>query len=255
MLGLGVLAACNLVTGVSDLQVGAVEAGVVEEPDAEPTPLPPTPKRDSGVMDAGADVNVDAAEAAPTSDVTMTIGNTPNSVNLTNEGTIDWMEWGEDGTVVPSRKVGGTDIDDFSITGTAPSLTTLSDSSYLPAEIWNNGTPHATDNGNHEAGFAFGANDTVLLFKAKSAATPRSFALYVSAVRTRATIEATFGDGRATAAPQIIDAPAGSPQYKRILFTFSSADAAKLEVRYKVVERYDTSGNNARLGFHCATLF
>lgn len=264
MLGMGVLAACNLVTGVSDLQVGAVEAGVVEEPDAEPTPLP-APKRDAGgPTDAGSDVVVDAMEAAAPSSVTMAIASSPNSVNLTNEGTIDWIEWGEDGTIVPSRKVqpAGTanDIEDVVITGASTAVMTQSDDSFKPAEIWNNGTPHAVDNGNHEAGFAYITTaaiadvDLALDFKVKSSPTPRSFALYVSTVRVKASVEATFGDGRAVAAAQTIDAPPGNAQFSRILFTFSSADAATLQVKYKITQRYEASAN-ARLGFHCASLF
>ena len=76
----------------------------------------------------------------------------------------------------------------------------------------------------------------------------------MSAVRLKASIEATFGDGRAAAAPMTIDAPAGNAQFQRVLFTFSSADSAELQVKYKVVQRYEAS-NNSRLGFHCASLF
>lgn len=255
LFGVGTVVACNAISGVGDLGVGGVEAGVVEEDANTPTVTYEAGPKDP--PDTGADVVVDANEAAAPSSVTISSANSPNNVNLTTEGTIDWMEWGEDSTIVPSRKVGGTDIIGVEIAPNTVPTGTAQDNGHKPYVSWTDGTPHATDNQNTEIGYAYGADDITLIFRVKSTPTPRNLALYLNTVRAKGTVEATFGAGRSSTGQEILDGPSGNPSQKRVLFTFSSADAAVLEIRFKLVQRYDNTNNlsGGRLGFFCASLF
>ena len=258
VVGITLISACNAITGVSDLAVDAVEAGVTTDDPVDSSVV--VPPRDARVdIDTGVDASFDANEAAAASDVTMTLTNAPNNVNLTTEGTTDWVEWGENGTINPPshKNNGATEIIGLEVLPATVPIGTAQDDGHRPYVSWNDGTPIGNDSNNTEIGYAYGSDDITLLFKVKSTPTPRSFALYINAVRAKGTIEATFGAGRAMAAPEMLDAPPGTPSQKRVLFTFASADSAVLEIRFKMVSRYDTTNNisGGRLGFFCGSLF
>jgi hypothetical protein len=122
------------------------------------------------------------------------VGNPAASVDLTAEGSTDWIHWGVNG-VTPDRKKGvSASISNFALVGTSSTPNTYNNNpvSYK----WSDGTPTASNSGTPTGIYVAGAGIGFTL-TAVADTTPRILRLYVGVWRSTGKLTVEISDGSA----------------------------------------------------------
>lgn len=127
---------------------------------------------------------------APINSITIEQGGVPDSVDLSNEGTIDWVHWGEGGTYSLERDTKGN----FAILEGTPSAPRQRHTLSPERFSWTGGTPAASDDGTNSGIRTCGAGNGFTL-SAPATPEPRRLRLYlgVSGARGKLTLKLTTG--------------------------------------------------------------
>lgn len=168
----------------------------------------------------------------------------PNAINLTTQGALDWAHWGFNAPPSFTRKSGvSQQISTYTSIGTAPVGWFANASSTFS---WTDGTPAATATNNPNGFYVLGAgNGFELMIPADT--NLKTLKLYTGLHRAQARLEATLSDGSAPAfVSTALSNDAGSRDGVYSV-TFRAASAGQLlRVRYTLLTNYcDSCGNVA----------
>jgi hypothetical protein len=169
---------------------------------------------------------------------------TPADVNLTTEGTIDWVQWG---------LVNNTDVNHKSSGPSAITLTTNGTltqfGSYTPTLHWSDGTP--TANAQTNSGVWVGNPGDVLTVTVPADTTTRTLRLYLTSYHSTGILRAHLSDGSATDFMTAVTVTGNV--YNRYTFTFRAAYTAQtLTVTWAL---QSTAGAGASVDIMAATLY
>ncbi len=157
------------------------------------------------------------------------------TVNLTAEGTLDWMHWGDSAV---NRKTGVTpQLSNYTVVGTAPVLQYCCD----PRSVsWTDGTPTGSATNNQNGIFVYTIGDGFSI-TAPADTTPRKLILHVGGWNGAGTLTAHLSDG--SAADYTNTAAGSTGQYDgNYTLTYNAANAGQtLTVTWKLAS--GTDGN------------
>lgn len=216
--------------------------------DAAPGPSPPPP---SGTSTSSSDAAPDAPPMA-TSAVTISTSPLPSTFDLTTEGAIDWAYWAYEGTAssVARKNGGGGAIGDYAYTGSSRATNTQQ---WPARQSWTDGAPPATTGANVGWYTYFNTGNAVITLPVAAATTKRTLTLLVGAGDVKASVVAALDDGSASAT--LDDDSKGAQHLLRVDISFSSATPGhKLEVTWKIVQRYNPSSPGDAINFSSAAL-
>jgi len=133
-----------------------------------------------------------AALTNPSGSLTGTANSSNVDVNLTTEGSIDWVHWGDGAT--PVRKAGVTaQLSTYTTIGSALVYTYSND----PRAIdWSDGTPNQKSNNDKDGLYVFGIGNG-FSFTAPADTTTRTFIVHVGGWLSGGTLTAHLSDGSA----------------------------------------------------------
>ncbi|MEN3327397.1 MAG: hypothetical protein V7638_2204 [Acidobacteriota bacterium] len=165
----------------------------------------------------------------------------PYTVNLTNEGTLDWAHWGNGGAAVFNHKNNVTQqISNFTPIG-AGTVMWLADN---PSGFtWTGGTPTASATNVHTGVFLIGVGNGFQL-TVPADTNLKTLRLNLGLWKARGVLEATLSDG--SAAPYIDNSLINQLGTSNGTYTLSFAAASAgqtLTIKYTVQAIYNASGN------------
>ena len=169
----------------------------------------------------------------------------PASVDLTAEGTSDWVHWGlVSPASVDHKAVGAQQISDFTLIGSA-SAQRLGDSS--TGYTWSDGSPTALTNDTHTGVFVHGSTNGFWI-TAPADTTPRTLKVYVGLYGARAEFRAHLSD---FSAPAYADASMSSvfgnyPAVYTLQYAAASA-GQQVIVQFLTRELFDADYGNVTL--------
>ncbi len=170
-----------------------------------------------------------------------------NSINLTSEGSADWIHWSGSSNVNRNAAV-ISQISDFTVIGTEAPQGASADSTY----VWSNGTPTSSNtvaNGSRVFRQGNGFQITV-----PADTTPRTLRLYVGAKSARGLLQATLSDASSPDTSVLVDQPNGLGSHVVTLsYQAASADQT-LTLSYTVETRYLSGATASQINIESATL-
>lgn len=184
--------------------------GAVTDPTLEQVPIPlPSPSI--------------STSPAPINAITIEKGSVPDTVDLSGEGKIDWVHWGEDGTYSLERDAKGG----FAILEGTPSAPrqrhTLSPENFT----WTGGTPAASDDGTDSGVRTCGAGNGFTL-TAPATTEPRKLRLYLGVSGARGLLKLKLTTGELiTGEPELTD---------RITENDSTMTTARYTISYRATK-------------------
>jgi PEP-CTERM motif-containing protein len=137
--------------------------------------------------------------------LTGTVTNPPPSVNLTTEGTADWIHWGLTTTNDVNRKAtGGSQISNVALIGTGTTKARLTDSPSVYS--WTGGTPTATATNSPTGVYInnFSGAGRGFQFTAPADTTARTLEVFLGEFDASGTFEASLSDGSAATYTNIL---------------------------------------------------
>jgi hypothetical protein len=198
------------------------------------------PETGGAVLDGGA--TKDAATGPAVSIAVKKLDTAPQTINLTAEGTLDWVYWGYDGNMdssVRKANVAPLIASAYDRTGSFTRGTEIINDAYWPiTQTWTDGT--APTRGSSKAyTYLIGTENVTITMEADASTTPRTFVFWTAAKDVNAQIEATLTD-KSTASESV----QGSPTRYRVEITYA-AKAAKdtLQVRWRVTQKLTTASD------------
>jgi len=227
---LSFLSACGLGV-VGTLEPLPTDAGV---PGEAGSIVPPVSRDDAGAqtidaaLDAASDVGVDVAEATEPF-VTISSAALPATANLSEEGTLDWIDW--NGAGDSTRKAPVTNL-----IGALSRVGTTSGPVYPCTFSWTDGQTSSPGPTKYEY-FTGGGS---VAFDVAASAKPRILTLYFGAYFSQAQLTVTLSDGPQTASDTMLDNPTSSIVGRRFVVTYAAkSSAAKLRVDWSRIKSYD----------------
>ena len=167
-----------------------------------------------------------------------------SSLNLTNEGTTDWVHWGRTSISSFDRKSGVTpQISNYTLIGTQ-AVQRKTDS--IVSHTWTDGTPTASSTGTTTGIFTSAANNG-FQFTVPADTTLKTLKLYFSLWAAQAKLEATLSD---QSAPALIDTSFSKSGLAHGVYTinFKAASAGQtLTVKYTVLTDYSPPFGNVAI--------
>jgi hypothetical protein len=178
-----------------------------------------------------------------------------STVDLTEEGKIDWAHWGLDQPTDVDRKVGGTNVlGDFGVIGVATGggpLEVLEFDDNFTAYSWSDGIPTTSVDSSGtgiylgQAGNFDGPGlNTGFTLSVPADTSIRALKVYVGAYGCRMHFEAALSDG---SAPAFVDEsfanPSDGPNRVYTLTFAAASPGQKLIVRWWIVTLIDSAGN------------
>jgi hypothetical protein len=156
------------------------------------------------------------------------VNNSAAPVNLTSEGNIDWIQWGEN---IPNRKAsGGSQLSDYSIVGGG---TVFNYTSGPLSVTWNDGSPTAASN-NNTNGVYVTRSGSGFSFTVPADTTPRTLVIHAGGVFSGPVLTASLSDG---SAPNYTDSPGylGGTYIRNYKIAYrANSDGQTLTVTWKV---------------------
>ncbi len=117
----------------------------------------------------------------------------PLSVNLTNEGTVDWIHWGSGLPGVNRKASGGSMISSYTSVGTGKPTVLISDPRSM---AWSDGTPTASASAN-KGGVDVAGTGSGFSFTVPASSTQRTLTIYVGGGNAGGQLSALLSDGSA----------------------------------------------------------
>ena len=216
--------------------------------DASGEATAPDPRLPDGAVPVDAGVDADAALPSPgTSSVSIAVtslGNAAQTIDLTSEGTLDWIYWAYNGNVASDvRKATTTPLIGSPYAYGGNNVVRGANTQLWPlVQTWTDGNVPQAGSSTWYTYFN-SSNDVAITMTAAAATTPRTFTFYAAAGDVVANVEAKLPDGTTSSSTQDTK---DDPRYMRIAITYQSATAGgQLEVRWRVTQRYNASPNAA----------
>jgi hypothetical protein len=209
-------------------------AGAVAEPTTEEMPIPlPSPSV--------------STSPAPVNAITVEEGSPPDTVNLSDEGKIDWVHWGEDGTYSLERDAKGG----FAILEGTPDAPrhrhTLSPERFR----WTGGAPAAGSDGTTSGIRTCGAGNGFTL-TAPATPQPRKLRLYVGVAGGQGLLRLKLTTGGETITSRIVQ-HSSSLATSRYTISYRSTRPGKISIEWITEKAFDTDCGGVAL--EAATLF
>lgn len=217
--------------------VGATGAGGTGRPGAGPT---------AGGPASGPPVEVRDPEPA-TPLLTVTQSGAPSNVDLTAEGTLDWIHWGLRSPGSINRKAGGARaIADEGGTGPRERSDTR------PHTFsWRDGAPDGAVANTPTCIYAIGL-DSGFRFSVAAAAQTRTLRLYAGVLRSEGRLEVSLPGAGLTRTATLASAEQFGSLTKQFTITFRAPAGGRLQVRWVVTKIYNQYG--ADVSMQAATL-
>jgi len=170
------------------------------------------PPADSPVADSMVDSPPDSPPILGS--LTMTMANATGDINLTTEGTADWVQWGHAGKTTAERKAGVNAISNLAATpSTTASPTTVTES-------WTDGSPDTNVNNNDVA--VVEVQGSSMDFTAPAGIAQRTLRVYVGVQQSSSRISVTLSDASAIAVPLTLTNNSGDT-YACFTITYNAA--------------------------------
>jgi hypothetical protein len=180
---------------------------------AAPTTPPPAPPPDTG-------------------SVLLARGDVPATVNLSAEGTRDWVHWGEDGTFSLERdKDGG-----FTILEGAPTAPRFRHALSPQRFRWTGGDP-VSSSGGTTTGIRTCGKDNGFTLSVPAGPSARTLRLYLGTVAAKGRLQARLSTGAASAVTTL-DQRAASLRTARVTLTYRAPKATKLQLTWVTQQTY-----------------
>ena len=161
-------------------------------------------------------------------------------VDLSGEGTIDWVHWGE--SAARNHKNLGTEIGEYRIT--PPDLTAEYDDKNTTVFSWTGGSPKETESGTKRYSYLNDRPDIRAVVPiAAQVGTLRTARLYLGGKGTRVSFEASLTDGSAPAPPRIEISNEATFLVRLVVTYAAKTPGASLEVKGSVLERFTDDGS------------
>jgi hypothetical protein len=240
---LAALAACNAVTGASDLVVDPAASNSAAPPPPPASSPPPPP----AVAPPPAAVIVDAstpeADAAPGPMLAVTSTTPPASNDLTAEGTLDWIYFGHNGIAAPNRKVtGGMRISALTKTGGGAAGENNSPA-WTVTSSWSDGTPTASVGSTNWYQYFIAANDIVVTLTAEAAPSLRTLALHTATFLATTRLDVSLSDNSVAPYTEDIVGPATMAGIaRRTTIAYRAKAGTTLVVKLSVVQISSAGG-------------
>ena len=174
------------------------------------------------------------------------------NVNLTTDGTLDWVHWGYSGSTGPVRKKDVTPLlSTFTHAGTTVSTGSFENTGWPIRMSWTDG--QSPGSGSNSGWYVYFTNtpDVVVTMSAPASTTQRTYSLYVGVGDVNARVEASLDDNTANASADF-DNSASTAKKVTVVYRATSA-SVKLIVRYRIVNRKNTT-SQAAINVAAATL-
>jgi len=162
-------------------------------------------------------------------------------INLTQEGLVDWTQWGHLGTSGAERKAAANQISELAATPVnyaGPTPVT---------ESWTDGSPDAVVTANHDAVLENAGSD--MDFTAPAETATHTLRVYVGVQGSSARVDAALSDSSAPAASMTLM----GDQYECFTITYRAAQAGQT-ISVRLTDTADTTGSNHFTMLLAATL-
>jgi len=194
-------------------------------PSNTPSPsLSPSPSRTTAAPPPGPPSNL--------ASIILSRGSVPATVNLSAEGTRDWVHWGEDGTFSLERDKNGG----FTILEGAPTAPRFRHELSPQRFRWTGGDPVGSSNGTPTGIRTCGKNNGFTL-SVPAGPSARTLRLYLGAVSAKGRLQARLAAGDASAATTIEQRDA-SLRTAVVTLTYRSPKATKLQLTWITQQTY-----------------
>ncbi|MBK9132723.1 MAG: FG-GAP repeat protein [Gammaproteobacteria bacterium] len=162
----------------------------------------------------------------------------PTAVNLTAEGSADWVHWGRASVTAPDRKSGvAPQIGNlFPLGGASPAITNQTSSAYA----WSDGAPLATHSGTKSGVRVFSAGNG-FQFSVPADTGFRTLKVYVGANAARGQFTASLSDGSAPAYTTAVDRRSGRTSQVITLNYRAASPGQTLTVSYVLNTLYQAN--------------
>lgn len=194
----------------------------LESASASPSPTTPAPTT----------APVSRAPVPDQGSIALARGDVPATVNLSAEGSRDWVHWGEDGTFSLERdKDGG-----FTILEGAPTAPRFRHALSPQRFRWTGGDPVSTSSGT-TTGIRTCGKDNGFTLSVPAGPSARTLRLYVGALSAKGRLQARLSAGAATAAATIEQRDA-TLRTAMLTLTYRAPKAAQLQLTWMTQETY-----------------
>ena len=212
------------------IDVSSASPGVI--PLGTPTPSPTTTEPSLPDSPSPSATSKKTTRAPDNGAIAISMGGVPGSVDLTAEGTRDWVHWGEQGTFSLERdKNGGFAI--LEGTPVAPRFRhALSPSQFR----WTGGDPVDHSDGTTTGIRTCGAGNGFTI-SAPAATTNRTLRLYVGVLAARGTLSARLSAGSATASVAL-EQRDGTFEPAVFTLTYRAPKAAKINLSWTTTRAF-----------------
>ncbi len=247
------LASCGLdAVGTSGGASSSSGSSGSSGPDAGGDAITPGQPLPDGAIDADADAAPPSPGTSSVAIVVTSLGNVAQTIDLTSEGTLDWIYWAYNGSFASDvRKATATPLIGSPYAWGGTNAVRGTNTQLWPfVQTWTDGNVQQAGSSSWYTYFN-NSNDVTITMTAAAATTPRTFSFYAAASDVVAKIEANLPDGTSSEATQDTN---DAPRYMRIAITYQSAlPGGPLEVRWRVTQRHNASAS-AAINLSSATL-
>lgn len=165
----------------------------------------------------------------------------PPNINLTAEGTADWIHWGLDAPLTVDRKAVTPQISDFTLVGGAPEALQFTNNPGLFS--WSDGTPTAAATDTATGAYVIG-DDRGFQFTVPSDTTERTLKIYLGLWSAIGRLELTSSDGTSSAFLDTSLADLGGTTNRVYTIVYKGASAGQtLTVKWTAENIYHLQGN------------
>ena len=213
---------------LGDVALPSSEPGLIplESPSTGPSPTP------SKSVAAPPTTPVSRSPAPDPGAVTLVRAGVPDQVNLSAEGSRDWVHWGQDGTFALTRdKDGG-----FAILEGAPTAPRFRHTRSPERFRWTGGDPAGSNNGT-TAGINTCGRNNGFTITAPAGTTTRTLKLYVGVISAKGRLEAKLSAGSATASTTL-DQRGGDLRSSVLTLTYRAPKSAQLRISWVTQDAY-----------------
>ena len=177
--------------------------------------------------------------------ITGSVAPPPASINLTAEGTSDWIHWGRSDVNDVDRKITGlSQISNFTLIGTGDTITRLTDSPSKSS--WTDGTPTLTATNNPGGVYInnFDGPGRGFQFTVPADLLSRVLKVYVGEFTASGTLQATLSDNSAPAYSQVLTGAANQTVQGVYTINYAAASPGQtLTVKWTETADLGTSDN------------
>ena len=206
--------------------------------DASTAPDGNVPPREDGGVDADADA------APPGSQIAISVvdlGSAAQTIDLTDEGTLDWVYWAYDGDLSEDVRKAGVTVPliatPYGLRGTSVFRGTSS-LSWPIKQTWTDGTDPQTGQSSYFT-YLNNSSDASITMNAVAATTTRTFTFIAGANQVDAVVEARLLDGTEQQEP--VNAT-GTARYVRVAISYQSAIPDRwLEINWRITKRHQST--------------